>query len=136
MRMLGRDSGGLCGVEASETGGLAEVVGADVRGLVEVGDGSCDLEESVVGASTETERIDEFSHPSVTFVVEFAPFSDFGGGHGGVGAVVAEAQGLDESCVLDALPDVLRRIATSFVHGVVGEEGDVDVHIDAIEHGA
>ncbi len=118
--------------------GFADVCGRDFFGGFEVGDGAGDFADFVEGAGGEAEFFHGLFHEELGGLVEDAEAVDLGFGHGGVGGGgVAEAFALEGEGGGDL-----------FAHGggvgafagagevAVGDGGDFEVDIDAVEEGA
>ncbi len=117
--------------------GFAEVVELDVGGGFEVGDGAGEAEDFVVGAGAEAEFLAGLFEERFARFVEFAEFADFARGHAGVGAVGGETGAL----VVAGGDDLFAQVGAGGA-GLVGAEvavgdgGDFDVNVDAIEERA
>lgn len=116
--------------------GLHDVFGEDFWALGEVGDGSGDAEDLVVGAGGEAQFVDRLAQDGLAGVVETGVFPELfarhpGVGHGGL---------IDETAVLPGAGDehLLSHHAGGSAIGVTpqggeGDAGNLDVNVDAVE---
>lgn len=110
--------------------------GAEGVGIFEVGDGSCDFADFVVGAGAEGELGHGLFEHLFAGVVESAVLFDFFVGHGGIGheAFFSEAGGLAGAGGLDHMAKRRRVVAVVFASELAeGDGGDFDVDVDTVQ---
>ena len=119
--------------------GFGEVLGADVVGSVDVGDGAGEAEDFVVGAGGEAKLVHGLAEESFASFIKRTVAADGAGSHAGVGGggVGAETLSLAGSGTEDLGTHVGGRSAGGLgAELAIGNGGDVDVEVDAVNERA